>query len=564
MLKVENIPKELRDRTHWVLWRWEERGGKKTKPLYQMNGEYASTTNPKTWAPFEKVFNYFENNGSQYAGMGYVFTEKDPYVGIDWDKSRDPKTGEPRDWVRRYLKEFNSYTEVSPSQKGFKTIIKGELPAGGHHNENIGVFKTGRYFCTTGDALNDISPEIEDRQGALNDLIAQHWPEDLEGDTTSPKKEEKPSITLADHKIIDLMLTAANRSKTTLLWGGDISAYTSHSEADQALCNCIAFYTQDPGQVDRIFRQSKLYRKKWEREDYRGRTIDNAIANLTETYSPSRSDDKRDKKDKVSHPKYDPESILTALGSNEDGDSWLFSSVFAGQLCFDHSEAQWFRWQGSYWVPDKVKHARDEVKAIVRIYAAEAERQFRKEMVALQKSDKDTVNLCKDIRKAIRKRIKDLQGLQRKNHILELSADGSQSLGIEGDKWDRHPMWLACENGIVDLTKGSLFQGEPHHYIKTFATVEFKGLNVPAPRWEQFLDEIFSQDKDLISYVQRLIGYGITGKTTEHIYPICWGEGRNGKGTLFEILNYVLGAFGGAHRTGDDPRTEVRPKKWIP
>ena len=58
---------------------------------------------------------------------------------------------------------------------------------------------------------------------------------------------------------------------------------------------------------------------------------------------------------------------------------------------------------------------------------------------------------------------------------------------------------------------------------------------------EKFLFEIFQEDKDLTDYIQRLFGYSITGKTTEHILPILWGQGRNGKGTLLEILQYVLG-----------------------
>jgi putative DNA primase/helicase len=239
------------------------------------------------------------------------------------------------------------------------------------------------------------------------------------------------------------------------------------------------------------------------------------------------------------------EFILTALNSNEDGDAWLFSRKLEGKLCFDHAANQWFRWEGNFWVPDKVKHARDGIKTIVHLYATEAKRQLKAEMESFQKGDENTAKKCEELQKALRKRIKALQSVHRKNHVLELSADGDWALGITGEEWDKHPMWLACQNGIVDLSNGELFQGEPHHYIKTASSIEYKRLNHPAPRWEKFLEEIFNQEQELINYVQRLFGYSITGKTTEHIYPIAWGDGRNGKGTLFEILNHVLGMFAG-------------------
>jgi putative DNA primase/helicase len=128
---------------------------------------------------------------------------------------------------------------------------------------------------------------------------------------------------------------------------------------------------------------------------------------------------------------------------------------------------------------------------------------------------------------------------------MKLSADGDNSLGIIGDEWDQHPMWLPCVNGIIDLKTSELFEGKPEHYMRTICPMEWQGLDCRAHRWEQFLREIFNEDQELTNYLQRLLGYSLTGKTTEHIYPIAWGDGRNGKGTLFETLQFVLGDFAG-------------------
>lgn len=102
--------------------------------------------------------------------------------------------------------------------------------------------------------------------------------------------EEPPAppimeIPLEDQEIIDRAMDAINGASFSALWGGDISAYPSHSEADQALCNHLAFWCgNDFDRIDRLFRQSGLYRKKWDREDYRKRTIMKAINSTTEVY----------------------------------------------------------------------------------------------------------------------------------------------------------------------------------------------------------------------------------------------------------------------------------------
>src|SRR5215218_2121317 len=93
---------------------------------------------------------------------------------------------------------------------------------------------------------------------------------------------------LTDEEVIALAKGAKNAGKFEALWGGDTSGYASHSEADQALVSLLAFYTQDEGQLDDLYRKSGLCRQKWiERPDYRQRTIQRALSNLTETYSPA-------------------------------------------------------------------------------------------------------------------------------------------------------------------------------------------------------------------------------------------------------------------------------------
>ena len=109
-------------------------------------------------------------------------------------------------------------------------------------------------------------------------------------------QQERPTQTnsLSDDQIIALAAGAKNGDKFLSLMDGKYEhflnddgerRYPSQSEADQAFCDILAFYTRDPEQIDRIFLRSKLYRDKWERVDYQDRTIQKAIEGAKEHYS---------------------------------------------------------------------------------------------------------------------------------------------------------------------------------------------------------------------------------------------------------------------------------------
>ncbi len=126
---------------------------------------------------------------------------------------------------------------------------------------------------------------IKDCSEELRAFHARYFTEPVSGHsvTTNGHRSE-----LADEDVIELARGAKNGEKFETLWSGDANGYASHSEADQALICLLAFYTQDEEQIDRLYRQSGLCRQKWlERADYRHRTIQRALANLTETYTPS-------------------------------------------------------------------------------------------------------------------------------------------------------------------------------------------------------------------------------------------------------------------------------------
>ena len=233
--------------------------------------------------------------------------------------------------------------------------------------------------------------------------------------------------------------------------------------------------------------------------------------------------------------------ILKAVHDNEDGDARLFIKLHKGQYCFDHASATWNVFKRHSWAEDELEETTAAIEEIINVYAKEAERQSWLRMKAAKIPDPDTAADHKKKENDLFKRIKILQTTNRKKNILQLARAGRNSLGITGKEWDVNPMLLGCLNGVLDLKTGTFRAGKPEDFIKTIAPTEWKFINEPAPTWDKFSNEIFDDDSELVNYDNRLLGYGITGLNREHIGPFLVGSGRNGKGTLLEIVKHVLG-----------------------
>lgn len=279
MSSFDAIPEELRKRDQWVTWRVEERDGKPTKVPYGVGGKRASTNDPSTWMTFEDA-------SSKSDKIGFVFS-LDPYLGADLDKCRNPETGEVKPWALEVVRELNSYTEVSPSGTGLHIIVEANLPPGGNRRGKLEMYSSGRYFCMTGNLYNGTPRTIEAGQNAVDALHAKLFPPKA---PVPPRRNVQPVVSL-DAEVIELAMNAKNGDGFNRLWRGDTAGYSSHSEADLALCSKLAFWCgRDRVQMDRLFRSSGLMREKWNTKrdttTYGEQTISKAIESCTEVYSP--------------------------------------------------------------------------------------------------------------------------------------------------------------------------------------------------------------------------------------------------------------------------------------
>lgn len=267
MIENKLIPKELTDRNQWAL--------SNNKAPFQTNGERASSTDVSTWTSYEDAINKSNH-------VGYFISAHDPYTVIDLDDCII--NGVITKEAKSIVESLNSYTEISQSGTGLHIFIKGNKPGERSKNSKKGfeMYDKERFMVMTGNHLEGTPIEINEAQETINYLYDMYFPVKEASEHKDNGKLRSPIM--SDDEVLKIASNAKNGNKVKALLSGDISAYGSHSEADQALCNLIAFYTQDFEQIDRIFTSSGLYRDKWDREDYKTETIDKAINDLTATY----------------------------------------------------------------------------------------------------------------------------------------------------------------------------------------------------------------------------------------------------------------------------------------
>lgn len=278
----------------WINWKLEERDGKKTKvPYNPRTGGKAMSNNPDTWTTFD----FAQSKSADYSGIGFMFT--DGICGIDIDN----KTGnsELDKQAETIIALMDTYTERSPSGTGWHIIFKcdmSKIPTvdskldsryyyKNPHNDLECYFPglTNRYFTYTeqGNGKN-----IEERTEQVLIFIENY----MLKDNFKPKndRQEQTQASPSYQPSTDV-LEKARRAKngadfSSLYDRGDISAYNGDdSAADLALCNKLAWWLQGNfNEIDNYFRQSALYREKWERKDYRTTTINKAIDNCNGSY----------------------------------------------------------------------------------------------------------------------------------------------------------------------------------------------------------------------------------------------------------------------------------------
>lgn len=182
----------------------------------------------------------------------------------------------------------------------------------------------------------------------------------------------------------------------------------------------------------------------------------------------------------------------------------------------------WLHWDGNRWNKDRNGELKKKAKSVVRTIYSEA-----------AKCDDDKQ------RKSIREHAQTSEANGRVEAMIKL-AEVEPGVPMLPEQFDTDPWLMTVKNGTIDLKTGKLISSKRENYITRCAPVTFDP-NAECPVFVKFLETIFMGNENLIRFIQRAVGYTLTGRVTERCLFILHGCGKNGKSTLLDVIMSMSG-----------------------
>lgn len=517
----------LQEHMKWCVWRYVDTGKKKPDkvPFNPLTKGPASVNQPTTFLRFKEVAPY----KNDYDGLAILVQA--PLVVVDLDNCIGKKG--LKDWAQEIIEHFpKCYIEYSPSGTGLHLFclmgadfaydtqtykMKGkniEVYVGGH---------THRFITVTGQVYQ--GGVIVEEHSGMRWLLETY----LKRERNANQEASDAHSYLSDTSVLQKASHAKNADKFNQLWHGNLSRFGSHSEADLALCAILAFYCGgDATQIDRLFRQSALYRPKWDEQHgvstYGQMTIDHAVTSLGAVYQPLPKN-LEEFNDELTRLKLEFQFPLGAIYSwNDIGSGRLFADFYQEWLRYVPERKSWFVYEDGIWQSDK-----GHLKAM----KACMELANLVHLCALEIKDEDK-------RKSFQKYASSWQSHSKRVAILQ---DAQVYHPILMREFDKDPYILNCRNGTYHLKAKEFTEHRSQDLLTKKANVVFDATASHA-RWQTFVEEIMSHDNEKINFLQRVFGYGLSGDTRHECLFILHGvTTRNGKSTLCEAVLNTLGTY---------------------
>lgn len=539
-MDYSGVPQELKELPNWGLFRkeWDARKGKYNKyPVNAKTGKLAKSNDPSTWTSFthavEKV--------NQYGAAGLAFFIQPPYMLIDLDHCFEDiqrvKGGDHENEVADFIDRTQSYTELSVSGEGIHIITKGNFPGPKRRHGNVEMYPEERFVALTGnvfgkavDQINTISDDdlkylyqtYLDKQGKVIPLS-----DNITGPT-------EPS-TLTANQVIEKALASAQGPKFKKFMDGDWQdmGYTSHSDADQGFANILAFWcAKDKGLMDEVFRQSKMYRPKWDEKrgkgTYAGLTLNEAINKTPNVYQPKTSFHIiiKDQSSTIKH--LDP--MLKDMSWTDTGLRNRFLQKHLHDVKYSAERQRFLYFDGHKWSYDQTDMINRMLDPVIN--------DIQKEPLEVPE-DKDEEKISNARSAWIRK---------CKNHATKSAAlkEIASYVKVTDDTFDSQTGMINTPDGIVNLASGDV---RPTTYQDMVTKMTNAGAGEYAtPIFDKFMQQIFPGHPELISFVLRLMGYSMLGTISEQIIIMLFGQGgqtngANGKSVLVELYRQIMNDY---------------------
>src|SRR5215813_1784347 len=214
----------------------------------------------------------------------------------------------------------------------------------------------------------------------------------------------------------------------------------------------------------------------------------------------------------------------SSIHLTDTGNAIVFARRHGRDIRFCHDSKKWLVWDGKRWVPDNTGEINRKAKetAIHMMHSATKVKDVNRQRSLVKHALKSQYEA----------RIRAMIGLaQSEQDIAVTEAD------FDSDQW-----FLNLENGTLNLKNGQLKQHRREDLITNLAPVAYNEKAL-CPTWDKFLADIMDSDNDLIRFLQKVVGYSLTGSTSEQVFFILYGTGANGKSTFINTIHKLLGSY---------------------
>lgn len=512
----DNLPQLIKDTGQCCVWNLEKRKGRNTKvPYNPITGNHAYVDNPEAFVDFETAVKTVSN----YSGIGIRVNGR--IIAIDLDHCIE--NGQLLPWAKEIVKRFdNTYIEISPSGTGIRILAL--MPEGYAYDSSTFYIRKGNVEVYVAGATNrfvTLTGNVYEKAEVTEQVDAMDWLLDTHMKRKQPISNnpifDRDSY-LSDDRIIEIAMNAANGNKFAKLWNGDITGYPSNSEADSSLCSMLAFYCNgNKEQMDRLFRQSGLYRPKWDEQHgadtYGNMTINNVLRNMTTFYTPIRTNSDADFNDGLQRLiTLNPADTLkypwTDIGAGK-----LFADFYEEVLRYVPERRSWFCYTDGTWSTDtgglKAMKYCMELANLMHLYALEIKDEHQR---------KSYMDYSKR--------------WQTHGYRVNVLKDAQVHHPIFFLEFDTDPYIFNCSNGTLHLDTGKFTEHSSSDLLTKKSTVAYDP-SAHSERWDNFISEIMSNDLDRAIFLQKVLGDALSGDTRHECMSILYGTTtRNGKGTL--------------------------------
>lgn len=555
VVQPESIPQQLKVIPHWVLWKLgdlkTDGSGRYGKLPVNTQGITCNAHDPRNWLTFEEALALYRSGNGRFAGIAIDLPNEpkpvakgedgaDLYlIGIDLDECISVGTdGKPVVTPKAqniYRKLEGIYVEKSPSGTGLRLFCLHTEPLQTVNRNGIELYSRGRFLTITGHGAG----EIRRFDTTLYELHSE-W----------SSKTSSPTDTFIQMN----RFAGVTNSLTKNLAKIGAQKHPWDSREAEAMLRCISPGIDEPewwavltqlAEWSDGSEEARQLAESWSRGDLHG-GIDATQGKWCEVAFKKKWEQAISRIGRDGNAGWS--SLKKAVETNgyvihsqgNDTETWIskgvIGDIFAGRLyalayrdrlLFAGAMEQWLHWDGRRWA-----------------WCSKSEEMAAAKRVADHLLDWSNEELKKDPQGHAKKHsgVISLQNIKRLEAMVTLAISEPGMTVGHMSELDSNPWLLGVRNGVVNLRDGGLLQADPKMLITRQAAAEYHHA-AACPRWMEFLDQIFNGDQETIGFLQRALGYTLTGVTTEEVLFICYGHGANGKSVFGNVVSTIMGDY---------------------